>query len=87
MCMAYDANTIGAANWLQNGCQTVYSDSEITCQCLTLNNYFSSLINDFSRIVDEEFIPEMQFTWQFLIMLILLVFLLSILFIAVILDN
>ena len=84
--MAYDANAIDAVPWLINDCQTIYNDKGLLCECSTLNNYFASVVNDFSRQVEKERFDNMQFTWQFLLMFVWLLLLLVLLPLSVLFD-
>jgi hypothetical protein len=71
--MAYNANTYNPSPWTSNECETNYTNMGIVCTCTNLNNYYYGIVNDYTRdaIFVERF--DTQFTWPFLIIVILMI--------------
>jgi hypothetical protein len=87
VCMSYNANTKIPSPWTTNNCLTNYTDMGIICSCTKLNNHYYGLVNDYTRDAINEERFDTQFTWPFLIILMLMIPGLTLPCIALYLDR
>jgi hypothetical protein len=74
--MAFDSNVNPEGQQWLDVCTTEYDrpNNVINCRCPSIKNWYFAIVTDFNRVRAREWVEDLTFNWQFLLILLPLIF-------------